>query len=148
MINEEECFEKGLLKRTSPQSDLSKKDLKQAEFFLKESEELLDLGKKQIAALSLYNAFFHAARALLFKDGIKERSHYCMVAYLIREFSANDALRNLLNILDNYRQIRNTAQYEGMKIHSTEAKNALIDAEDFITEVEKYLKGAKSNGKN
>jgi len=36
-----ECFEKGLLKKDMKQPDLAKKDLRQAKFFFKETEELV-----------------------------------------------------------------------------------------------------------
>jgi len=75
LINKNECFEKGLLKKDIPSLDLAKKSIKQAEFFLKETEDLIEINKKQIAVISLYNAFFHASRALLYKDGIKAIPH-------------------------------------------------------------------------
>ena len=49
LINKDECFEKGLLKKDASNTDLAKKSLKQAEFFLNETEDLIKLNKKQIA---------------------------------------------------------------------------------------------------
>ena len=69
MISSDECFEKGLLKKDIPSTDLVKKSLRQTEFFLNESHDLINLNKKEIAVLSLYNSFFHISRALLYKDG-------------------------------------------------------------------------------
>ena len=86
MTKLDDCFNKGLLKKDRPNFDLAKKSLRQSEFFLKEAIELLELNKKQIAAISLYNAYFHTTRALLFKDGIKERSHYCIARYLEEKY--------------------------------------------------------------
>lgn len=148
MSDIEECFKKQQLVKTKSSNSEVMNCLELAEAYLEKAKKIFGHGIYDIAFLTVYTSMFHSARALLFSKGLKERSHYCMLAYLKREFSSNDALRNLLNILDNYRQVRNTAQYEGLKIPSEEAKNALIDAEDFIGEVEKYLKGAKPDGKN
>lgn len=136
LINEKECFEKGLLKRILKQPDLAKKDLKQAEFFLKEAEEILEIGKKQIAVISLYNAYFHTARALLFRDGIKERSHYCIARYLEKHYQ----LVRFVNAFESIMTIRHNVQY------STEITEIEEDLTEFISiclqfieEVEKIL---------
>lgn len=136
MINEKECFEKGLLKKTFPQLDLAKKDLKQAEFFLKESEELLEIDKKQIAALSLYNAFFHTARALLFKDGVKERSHYCIARYI----ESNYKLERFVNAFETIMSVRHNVQYSTEKVDVEEDLIEFINiCHEFIIKVEKLL---------
>lgn len=86
LLNLKECYEKGLLKDGEKSLRLASKSLKQAGFFLNEAQDLIDLGKKQISAMSLYNAYFHAIRALLYKDGVKERSHYCIARYLEEKY--------------------------------------------------------------
>lgn len=140
MINENECFKKGLLKKTFPQIDLGKKDIKQAEFFLKEAEELLDLDKKQIAALSLYNAFFHTARALLFKDGIKERSHYCIARYLENNYKS-DKFDKFINAFETIMSIRHNVQYSTEKVEIEEDLTEFFNiCHEFISEVEEILK--------
>ncbi len=46
-----------------------------------------------MATIALYNAFFHTARALLFRDGIKERSHFCVARYIEEKY----VVKGLLN---------------------------------------------------
>jgi uncharacterized protein (UPF0332 family) len=136
LIDEKGCFEKGLLKKTFPQPDLAKKDIKQAEFFLKESEELLELNKKQIAAISLYNAYFHTARSLLFKEGIKERSHYCIAKYIENHFE----LEKFVNSFETIMSIRHNVQYSTEIIEIEEDLDELaVICHKFIKEVEKLL---------
>lgn len=136
LIDENECFEKGLLKKIIPQIDLAKKDLKQAEFFLKEAEDLLNLDKKQVAVLSLYNSFFHTARALLFKDGIKERSHYCIAKYLENHYK----LERFVNAFEAVMSMRHNVQYSTETVEIDEDLNEFININhDFISEVEKIL---------
>ena len=42
----EECFEKGLLKRTEQNNTFAALDIKQAEFFLEEAFDMIELNKK------------------------------------------------------------------------------------------------------
>lgn len=133
LISEKECFEKGLLKKRFPQPDLAKKDLKIAEFFLKEAEELLELNKKHMCVLSLYNAFFHVARSLLFKDGIKERSHYCIARYLENHYD----LSKFVDAFETVMSIRHNIQYSTEKVEIDEDLVELINiCEGFVNEVE------------
>ena len=130
MIDEKRCFEKGLLKKIKSQPDLAKKDIKQALFFLKESEELIELNKKQIAAISLYNAYFHTSRSLLFKDGIKERSHYCIAKYIENNYELED----FVNIFETIMSIRHNVQY------ATELTEIEEDLDEFASLCHEFIK--------
>lgn len=137
-----ECFEKGLLKKTAKQQDLAVKDVKQSEFFLKEADELLEINKKVMAAIALYNAYFHCARALLFKDGVKERSHYCIARYVEEEYVKAKKLNiKFLNGFETMMSIRHNAQYSTEEIEIEEDIEELYNlCEEFITAVGKLLK--------
>lgn len=142
MTKLDDCFNRGLLRKDSPSIDLAEKSLKQSEFFLKEAMELLELGKKQIAVISLYNAYFHIARALLFRDGIKERSHYCIARYLEDKY-VNKKLVNakFLNGFETVMSLRHNVQYSTEKISIDEDLNELSNiCEEFITAVGKLIK--------
>ncbi len=107
-----DCFERKLLTNTSPSTGLARKSLKQAELFLTDAEDLIKIGKERMAIIALYNAFFHTARALLFKDGIKERSHFCIARYLEEKYVYKKVLNaNFLNYLDTLRDARHETQY-------------------------------------
>lgn len=136
-----ECFDKGLLKKTIKQIDLAIKDLNQARFFLSETQDLLDIDKKIVAALSLYNAFFHCARTLLFKDGIKERSHYCIARYIEQEYVKMKKLDvRFLNAFETIMSIRHNAQYSTEKVEIEEDLAELYNlCEEFISVVGKFL---------
>lgn len=133
LISKNECFEKGLLKTDVPNLDLAKKSLKQAEFFLKETADLIEINKKQMAVISLYNAFFHISRVLLYKDGIKERSHYCIARYIEEEYVNSDKLNTkFLNAFETIMSIRHNIQY------STEVVEIDIDLNEFYNICEEY----------
>ncbi len=107
-----DCFERKLLTDTSPNAGLAIKSLKQAELFLTDASDLIKIGKERMATIALYNAFFHTARALLFKEGIKERSHFCVARYLEEKFVHEKLLDvKFLNYLDTLRDARHETQY-------------------------------------
>jgi len=141
LISKNECFEKGLLKKDIPNLDLAKKSIKQAEFFLKETEDLIEIDKKQIAVISLYNSFFHTSRALLYKDGIKERSHYCIARYLEEEYVNNKKLdAKFLNAFETIMSARHNIQYATEKVEVDIDLNEFHDiCKEYIIEVEKLL---------
>ncbi|MCZ7361866.1 MAG: HEPN domain-containing protein [Candidatus Methanoperedens sp.] len=103
------CFERRLLTNTGPSTGLARK---QAEIFLVDAVDLINMGKSRMATIALYNAFFHTARGLLFRDGIKERSHFCIARY-IEEIYVRKGLLNadFLGYLEALRDARHETQY-------------------------------------
>ncbi len=142
LINSEECFEKGLLKKISPSKELAKKSLEQARFFIAEAEDLLKLNKKQICVISLYNSYFHASRALLFKDGIKERSHYCIARYIEEAYTTKKLVNiQFLNAFENMMSMRHNVQYSTEKVEIDEDLIELINiCLEFIETINRLIK--------
>jgi len=107
-----DCFERRLLTNTGPSTGLARKSLRQAEIFLVDAVDLINIGKDRMATIALYNAFFHTARALLFRDGIKERSHFCIARYVEEKYVRNGLLNaDFLSYLDALRDARHETQY-------------------------------------
>ena len=80
---------------------------------------------------------FHAARALLFRDGIKERSHLCTVSYLRETYPR---LKHLANQLDSYRRNRHITLYGlDFLISDDEARQAVKDAELFYKQIRNII---------
>ena len=80
---------------------------------------------------------FHAARSLLFKDGIKERSHLCVISYIKETYPR---LRRLANQLDTYRRNRHNTLYAlDFLISDDDAKQAIDDAELFYKQLESII---------
>ena len=81
---------------------------------------------------------FHAARAILFNDGIKESSHICIIIYLKEK---HPGLSEYIMVLDNYRRSRHGMLYGIDAVASEEDAGLGIEkAEEFIIVVEKMLK--------
>jgi len=127
-----------MLKKIEPNMNYAKQSIKQAEHFLKEAEELIETKINDMAFIALYNASFHAARALLFRDGVKERSHYCVSKYIEEKYGEKEiiTMRQAV-ILDSLRQRRNTIQY------SLEQPELEEDLEEIYDEVENFLERIK-----
>ncbi|WP_456473743.1 HEPN domain-containing protein [Candidatus Pyrohabitans sp.] len=137
----ERCFKEGLLKKTSPSKGMAKKSINQAKSFLSDSSKLTDLSMPRMEVIALYNAFFHTARALLFKDGVKERSHYCVARYVESEYVLKNKLgEKFISAFDSLRDMRHVSQYalDTMEIDEdlTEYVNICVE---FIAEVEKLV---------
>lgn len=84
MKNIDNCFELGLLRRTEPSRRKSDQSLLSAREWLSEAEKNLEAEALRSALSSAYLAVFHSARAVLFRDGVREKSHYCIGLYLQR----------------------------------------------------------------
>jgi uncharacterized protein (UPF0332 family) len=131
-----ECFEKGLLKRTIPKSRDSQKDIKQAEHFLEEAYDLIELDKKEFVMIALYNSAFHAGRAILHKNGIKEKSHYCLQKYL----ETKKSLTEYIDLFDKLRTKRNKIQYDLDRTIIYEDLDELYNTtEEFIEKIKKEI---------
>ena len=141
MDETEKCFLEGNLKKMQPSVDLAKKSIKQARIFLQDALDLSELEKERMSIIALYNAFFHASRALLFRDGIKERSHYCIARYLEKFYFDKKILpKEFLLNLDFLREIRHETQYSLEAVHlSRSIEDIAAICEDFIDSVEKLL---------
>lgn len=80
---------------------------------------------------------FHAARALLFRDGIKERSHECIPVYLKEKYPD---MESLANTLDAYRRFRHHAIYGlDFAMDRSEARATLEVAEEFLEKIKQVL---------
>ena len=73
-----ECLEKGLIKKDKPSLDRAKQSLEIAKLKLDKAKELLKLNILDMAEVNCYSSMFHSSRALLFRDGFRERSHYAI----------------------------------------------------------------------
>ena len=142
-MNVNDCFKKGLLKRNDFPEKIIGKEIENSKKHLKNASQCLEEGMLDLAVVSVYTAMFHAARAILFKDGIKERSHICVMIYLKEKYPD---LAEYATIFDNYRRSRHTMLY-GMDVEVIEddAKLGIEQAEEFISKIEKEVINKKIN---
>ena len=132
-----ECFQKGLLKRTSPDMENALRSLELSRSNIEDAVENMSIHRYRVVAILSYTAMFHAARAILFRDGIKERSHECIPVYLKEKYTE---LETLANILDSYRRFRHDAIYGlDFAIDEKEAKAALDSAKEFLEKIRIFI---------
>ena len=136
-----DCLEKGLLKKDYPDKEKSKKSLETADNKLVLAKKLFNLDILEETFTNCYAATFHAARALLFKDGFREKSHYGLFVYIKEKYS--DRLgKKLINELNSLRLERHEINYglENIPLEKSDAEVVLKIAEEFITAVRKIIK--------
>ncbi len=135
-----ECFQRGLLKKTTPDKENA---LRSLDLSKSNIEDALSIHRYRVVAISSYSSMFHAARAVLFRDGIKERSHECIPVYLKEKYPQ---LETAANILDSYRRFRHDAIYGlDFTIDDKEAKAALDSAKEFLETIKIFIGDEQHN---
>ena len=108
---------------------------------LEEAEKALRYGLPDATVILAYTAMFHAARAVLFRDGIVERSHVCLIESLKERYVKTGRMSEaLINTLDSARVDRHETLY-GLETRSSErgAKHSLQRAREFLSIVKTIL---------
>jgi uncharacterized protein (UPF0332 family) len=132
-------FEKKLLRKIPLDIEKVNSSIKIAEMKLTEAKNLFNAEFFSNALLSAYTSMFHASRALLYKEGVQEKSHYAVYMY-IKEIFSDEIPKSLINSFNNYREMRHNVLYgEEAEVEKEDAENSILDAEDFLEEVKKIL---------
>lgn len=135
----DELFKKRLLRKVSLDKEKVNSSIKIAEAKLGEAKKLFEADFFSNAVLSAYTCMFHSARALLYLDGIQEKSHYATYVYLREKFS-NEISNSLMNSYNHHKDLRHEILYGfESEIKKDESENAILDAEDFLEEVKKLI---------
>jgi uncharacterized protein (UPF0332 family) len=135
-MRSDECFQKRLLRRDRPDPLKVAKALEMAEAKKERAVELFENDFFEESIVASYTCMFQAARALLFKDGIVEKSHACVVAYL-QDMYASSLGQDKINWLDTYRLERHESLYglERSNANEAGAKDAIDKSERFLEAV-------------
>ena len=79
VFNYRNCIEQGLLRRIPPSKDKTSRSVKKAEKWL-EAKKTLKSKAFDSSVLGSYMVMFHSARAILFFDGYREKSHSLVIS--------------------------------------------------------------------
>lgn len=136
-MNLKNCFDEGFLIKIKPSGNKAKQSLGCAKNSLKKARDNKNIGNMDVAIVMAYTAMFHSFRTLLFLDGVKERSHMCMLEYIKEKFPS---LKALADDADAYRRFRHTALY-GLEVIISEddALAAIKLTEEIISSVTKIF---------
>lgn len=111
MTKLDECFEEGKLQPVLPSEKKAHESLRASRENLNEAQEALKNGILRATTNSCYVAIFHAARALLFRDGIREKSHFCLEQYLNTFVTSGKLEPKWITFFSSMRDKRDTNQY-------------------------------------
>ena len=75
-----------MLRKIPPSKDKATQSFKKSREWWKESENSLKGDAFNSSILASYMVMFHAARAILFLDGFREKSHACVARYLEEKY--------------------------------------------------------------
>ena len=135
------CFQKGLLKKTLPDRENALRSLELSRIKIEDAIANMSIHRYRVVAISSYSSMFHAVRSILFRDGIKERSHECIPVYLKEKYPE---LETLANILDSYRRFRHDAIYGlNFAIDEKDANAALDSAKEILDKIKIFIEEDK-----
>jgi len=78
----EECLKQGFLKKIKVENELVEKESEESKRDLNDAKISLKMRKFKWAIIQSYYSMFHAARAVLFSLGLKERRHFAITVVL------------------------------------------------------------------
>lgn len=107
-----DCFERGQLRKIPADASKARQSVETAKLKLAEAKGLSKAGFASVAVVSAYASMFHSARALLYRDGIQEKSHYCLIAYVRETYVVSGKLpAGLITVMDAFRSARHDVMY-------------------------------------
>ena len=104
----EDCLKRQLLVKKKPSFEKAQKSLEAAEAYIKKAKDNLKIKNFDIVIVISYTSMFHSLRSLLLRDGLKERSHICLLSYVKERYPE---FSSIVNSTDIYRRFRHTALY-------------------------------------
>jgi len=135
-----ELFEKKLLRKISRDLEKVKTSLKISASKLEEAKRLFSSEFYGNALLNIYTSMFHASRAILYNEGIQEKSHYGVYVYLKEKFS-DKIPKELLNSFNYFREERHEFLYGFEEDPSRkEVEESILDSEEFLEITRRILK--------
>ena len=134
----QECLEKGYLRMVKPDKELSAKELKESSDDLKIAGENLDNEQHKWSIVTGYYSMFHAARALLFSLGYREKKHFA-ISVVLEELAKKGMLESrYLNYFSAAMEAREGADYS-YKYSEDKAEEILEYAQKFVAEMKSLI---------
>lgn len=89
----ESCLREGFLQPIKVERDLIEKEFEEAKYDLGKAERAVEEDDFKWSIVKSYYSMFHAARAVLFSLGLKERRHFA-IRVVLEDLSAKGKLEN------------------------------------------------------
>ncbi|MBU0497733.1 MAG: HEPN domain-containing protein [Candidatus Thermoplasmatota archaeon] len=141
----QDCFRKGLLQHVQPSKAKGERSIEMAHEWLRESRKNLDATAFASSISSSYMAMFHVSRAVLFRDGVREKSHYCIARYLEKYVEKDFLEEEWVFLLDRIRDVRHKDQYALLQcVTEEEAQSAYQSAQRFMERMQQLFTDSAS----
>jgi uncharacterized protein (UPF0332 family) len=135
----DECLKRGKIVRFPAAKKLASKELDVAREDLKTSQKSLKQKGYKWATVQAYYAMFHAARTLLYHQGYREKSHYCLILAMKSFYVSKGVLEmRLVESLQMAKALREGADYENT-FDAESAKALVAQAQEFVQVAEKVI---------
>jgi uncharacterized protein (UPF0332 family) len=140
----EECIQKDFLKKIKVDEKLIQKELDEAKYDLNRAKNALEEDDFKWSIVKTYYSMFHAAKAVLFSLGLREKRHF-VVGVVLEGLSKKGKLQ--FKFVNDYRGAmlaREDADYR--YVHTRDTAEYLIDvAEEFIEKMKELSNKIKPN---
>ena len=135
-----ECLQKQKIRKFIRGRSLASKELRTAESDLKRAGATCKQKDYKWATIQGYYAMFHSARALLYQENFRERSHYCLIIALRELYVKTKILdASFIETLQRAKILRENADY--YERFSKESAGKILDkAEEFLDQAKKIFK--------
>lgn len=145
LIDLEECMEKGLVRKIQPSKSHALAAIEKSKKFLEEAKADNKDRRFNSAVVMAYLVILNSSRAILFRDGYRERSHACITRYLEEKYKTRIPA-DTIHLLDHYRETRHELQYETEYMADEKGANQIIEfAEKFTILVDELIKNENSS---
>lgn len=135
-----ECMEKGFLRQVEVDQELVRKELVGAKYDLEAARQDLKQGDAKWATVKSYYSIFHAARAVLYSLGYRERAHFAIGAVL-RELEKRGKLEAKYTLdFEACMESREDADYR-LEYSKERAEASIGIADEFLNRMKKRVSG-------
>lgn len=133
-----QLLEERRLTKIKPDRKLVLKEMEGAESDLETARKSLHDGNFKWAIIQGYYSIFHAARALLYSKGFREKSHYALLV-AIQELFSDELDLSLIQGFEDAMNLRQTADY-GLTFSEEGALDIMKTADKFLLKTKEILK--------
>ena len=135
----EECLKEGFLRKVGIDKKLVEKETKEGLYDFSKAEEAFESKDFKWAIVKSYYSMFHAARAVLFSLGYREKRHFA-IQVILEDLNKKGKLENIY--LDYYSAAMDAREGADYRYAYSEdiSRNILEYAEKFISKMKEISK--------
>jgi len=141
-MNIDELIKQGTLTREPVDPNLIAKEIAEADSDLQQAERSLTQNNFKWAIIQSYYSMFHAAKAVLFSMGLREKKHFAVTSVLEILSTDGKLEARFVNEFAGTQHDREEADYH-YHHNKSSSENALSAAQDFVKRMKSLLASKK-----